>query len=1204
MSYIYEQREQLPEAWNAYRNAVRHAPSPTHLLFAHLSGDVFEHGLYHEEGGKEMLETAVRARADMGIVAAMAVERLAGLAKRRGTITQATEWYQRLGAVKQWRVIGPFSNVSGSGYDKAYPPETEDVPLAVYSGESSAEVRWIDLTVTRRDGWIDMRQYFASIDGVFYASTYVFSPTERRVHARIGTSGAFKLLVNDSLIHASVDEHNNDLDTYISAMTLPKGWSHVLVKLGSYDIDRCNFLFRFTDESGALLSDIEYSTQPRPTQRTDLRVERIDNPVLTALRLAVDTAAIAVVPAILLAKCHLRNDQAIEAELVLRPFVRRYPTSVLLLRLYQEALLRGAKFDEARSTMEVMKQQRPDLPFAIRSRLAEANEQENYDESARLLKTLEQALPGSVDYYQAAVTLASKTNDMIALRELVRKGFEAHPDNIVMASAAARLSTLGTRRYDSAIAIMQRHMKLNYSESALATLAEFYKQAGNDRAWEATFMALLELVPAAPGYYAAMADYRASRSEFDQAVALLRKALEISPTSSTLWKDLGDIYRTRRDIAQAQTCYESALRYDPADFDVREALRQVRGVPSPFALMPLANIDSILTREANRAYSDDDASADAITLYSSKQRVVYDGSRCEVRQETLILITSVDGIDDYKEYTVWRGNRNALTFEKSVVRKPNGREIPADRDGGFLVFKTLEVGDVIHVRYRVREANYGLLAQYMVDDVTFDDDIPVRHASYHLIIPEQQRVTWRASNWDVTPTTSSTVYGTQYVWTLTDAPAIQPEIDMPSFGDVAKRVRLSMIPSWQDVIQWYHSVSHTKARSTFEITEVMDSLVPRGATMPESEIIQRVYQYITTNVRYSAVSFRQSGIIPQYGRKTLITRIGDCKDVATLCIAMLAERNIRAHIVLVNTELSPNAPDPLPTTDFDHAIVRIMARSGPIYMDLTAPDIPVGCLPAGDVGAFALHIEPSATAPVRLRRTMFPPSNVTATVHMQLAGDSVVLANAFTHYGGRSAYYRGPWKKQSDNDVTKSLRESLSYDYPDVEVTNLRRSGFDTLAGSIEYGYTAVAPRHVIVAGAFRIVKIPWYGDYLPDQALSHQQRRFAIEREPRIDTIREHITIDIPEGYEPYGIERLFERRHPAADVRVTSSIDNNVLHITRVGVQRSAVITPDAYLAYRSYYNDVVDHDRRYLLFVPRGTKVSAGTASPRTSSPTKKR
>jgi hypothetical protein len=384
----------------------------------------------------------------------------------------------------------------------------------------------------------------------------------------------------------------------------------------------------------------------------------------------------------------------------------------------------------------------------------------------------------------------------------------------------------------------------------------------------------------------------------------------------------------------------------------------------------------------------------------------------------------------------------------------------------------------------------------------------------------------------------------------------------------------------------------------------MDSLAPTSASLDEMEIIRRVYEYITTNVRYSAVSFRQSGIIPQYGRKTLITRIGDCKDVATLCIAMLAERDIRAHIVLVNTDLSPNAPNPLPTTDFDHAIVRIMATTGPIYMDLTAPNIPIGCLPAGDIGAFALHIEPSTTAPVRLLRTMFPPSNVTAAVHMTLAGDSVVLANTFTHHGGRSAYYRAAWKSQSADEVTKSLRESLSYDYPDVDVSNLQRSGFDTLSNNVQYSYTAYVPRHVIQAGEFRIVKIPWYGDYQPDQALSHQQRTYAIEREPRIDTIHEHITITIPDGYEPYGIEREFERRHPAADVRVTTYTRNNILHITRTGVQRSAFITPEAYAAYRSYYNDVVDHDRRYLLFVPRGTKVSSRPATRTPTSPAKKR
>jgi hypothetical protein len=55
-----------------------------------------------------------------------------------------------------------------------------------------------------------------------------------------------------------------------------------------------------------------------------------------------------------------------------------------------------------------------------------------------------------------------------------------------------------------------------------------------------------------------------------------------------------------------------------------------------------------------------------------------------------------------------------------------------------------------------------------------------------------------------------------------------------------------------------------------------------------------------------------------------------------------------------------------------------------------------------------------------------------------------------------------------------------------------------------------------------------------------------------------------------------------------VNTSVNGRTLQIDRVSVLRSAYIKPSDYPAYRTFYNDVVEHDRRYLLLVPMGTVV----------------
>jgi tetratricopeptide (TPR) repeat protein len=1172
-------------AWSAMQRALAASPQSDQILYANLSDNVMTTALFRDASARQMLLDRIDRPDSLGILRAMACEQMGIHTLTTGDVDASTAWYRRTGAIHRWRLIGPFDNISGSGHDKVYPPEREDMPKAHYTGENGARVEWMDLQATRRDGWIDMTSYYASHTGIFYASTYVHSDKQRRVHARIGTSGSFRLFINGVEVHGTSDEHNNDLDTYISEVTLPKGWAHVLVKLGASDLDRCNFLLRFTDAAGMPI-EMDVRTDPQPLGKADIRPLKIENPFVTQLRAALNARPDDVIMAMLLAKSLLRNDESVQAELVLRQQLLHHPDAVVLLLLMRNALLRSEKFDEAEAVVERITELRPDLQMSIAREIDRALESEQIDEAAELVDKLERVAPRSRIWYGYAMQIATLKSDLIRARTLLTDAYRDHPTIPLFASTAAGLAAIGPGRHAAAIEIMQRHLSQYYSETGLRTLAQHQLQAGDIDGWSRTYDELLRIVPAAPGFLSSMADVRAGREEYDEAVRLLQRALALAPTSSFLWSRLGSMQRSRNDRDGARQSYERALAFDPADFDAREALRQLSDLPSAFTALPTANVDSLIAVAPTSADMPDHS---VVVLYNSRQRVVYSGSRSETRDELLIKILTIEGIDQFKEYRAFAGIPGALTFEKSVVRKSSGREVPADRAGGYLVFKTLEVGDVIHVRFRVRESNQGRLAPYFEEDAMLNQFVPVLQSSVHLIVPDDQPFKWRADNFSKEPSTRDTPFGKHYAWTLENEPAIESEVAMPDYSDVAKRLRISSIPSWSEIVAWYDEIARPKARSTFEITELMDSLVPPDAGLNEMEIIQRVYTYITTNVRYSSVPFRQSGLIPQKGRATLITRIGDCKDVATLCIAMLAERGIKAHIVLVDTELSPNAKEPLPTTRFDHAIARVITPKGSMYLDLTAPEIPLGCLPPSDVGAFALHIDQGVTSPLRLSASLFTPSTTMVEVDMHLSDDSARVRERITHTGSRTAMYRTSWKEMTAKDREKDMVEWLSTEHPGVTLHAMTLENLDAVSSSLSYTLEYAVPRYMISAGDFRIVKIPWYDDFLPDNALSYDKRQHAIERRMNLDTVRERIRIHLPEGFSPSGLDPEFRRMDPAATISVSTKINGRTLVIDRVNAYRSSFIQPSEYDRYRSFHNDVVAHDRQYLLLMPEGTTVT---------------
>ena len=101
----------------------------------------------------------------------------------------------------------------------------------------------------------------------------------------------------------------------------------------------------------------------------------------------------------------------------------------------------------------------------------------------------------------------------------------------------------------------------------------------------------------------------------------------------------------------------------------------------------------------------------------------------------------------------------------------------------------------------------------------------------------------------------------------------------------------------------------------------MRSCLRARENLTDKEKVEIIYTFIVKNIRYSSVSFRQSGLIPQKANSVLNTKIGDCKDVSTLFVAMCKEAGIEdAGLVLVNTRDNGLKDLMLPSISFNHCI--------------------------------------------------------------------------------------------------------------------------------------------------------------------------------------------------------------------------------------------------------------------------------------------
>lgn len=1187
MAYTHEMMQQDTIAWQYYQKALSTAPDANPYIYASILSRRFQININNPNSGiSKTLRLPIDKPDSLGILTAMAWEQLGGMAEAKGQIKEAIRLYSNIDAVTKWRLIGPFENISASGFDRRFSPEQYDSPDTVLQGTSGGLIRWFEPAVYRNDHWVDIARYFPSIRGMFFATTYVYSPVEQRVHARLGTSGSFKLFINDSVVHESFDEYNNDLDTYISEVTLHQGWNRVLIKVGSSELNRCNFLFRVTDMHGKSVKGLEYSTEKQQYTIAKNSAVRLPNVYTKYFQEQVAAAPSNLENHLLLAECFLRNDHVSDAERVLREATIRFPNCIPLLLLKLDAYSRGSKRDEYVSTMELISSLRPDIPTSLSYTFQTALAADRVEDATVALENIERTMPKTQLYFDCALDLARKRDRIQEITTLTIEAFQYYPQRADYAAANAGIALQSEGRHNAAIRIVQRHLDAIYSEQGLLMMANILRDAGRIEDWQKIFDKLYEYQPAAPGYYVAQSEVFASRKDFGKSLEYVKKALEISPGVSGLWVRAGSLYRTTYDKDGAISCYKRAIEFDPANFDARDLLRDVTGQLSPLSEMPSTNIDSLIAAAPPSSNYQD---VPAVYLLDESRRIVYDGSRCEVFRDIVLRIESVEGIDDLKEFNVPYSGLGDLTIDKAVVRKPNGKEIPADRSGGYLVFKGLEVGDIILVKSKVRESMSGRMAKHFWDNFSFNSSYPVRLARLSILTRANEPLSWNVRNNGPSPLEKETPFGKLWVWEAKDQPAIEPEEGMPSYSEVVKNVSVTSMTGWWEIADWYYDIARTKSRSSYEISEVMDSLFPRTKSYTESQIMEGVYNYITKHIRYSNVPFRQSGIVPQKARDVLVTRIGDCKDVASLCIAMLNERNISAYHVLVQTNTAGIYTQPLPSIPFDHCIVYAVIDGKDRFADLTAAHVPMGSLPFGDVDAFALIIRQGSRAPLRLLRQNLIPSNAITSTKIILNPDaSARITQEFQNSGSLTQLYRSAWADKPRKELERNLNESLSEDFSDITLESFDIQHLNDLDPTISYTLQYTVPNYVTEAGDFLIMRLPWIGDFKPNAALSYDKRNYPYEYNRLQDTITETISITIPSGYIASNLAKPLLKSTKHLHYELSSDVEGNVITLRRVSSFKSDFITPEDYPVFKATYNEIVRADRQALLLMPKGTVV----------------
>jgi transglutaminase-like putative cysteine protease len=1124
-----------------------------------------------------------------GTLRSMICEKLGTFYRDRNNFKKSQTYYDRMGALKNWQVLGTFDNTSGSGFNKNWGAVEKTQATDVFKNNVDAEVKWYTPVYNKENNWFMFDYYFYLENAIMYAQTFVNSTVDQEVYLRAGTSGSLKIWINDALVASVSDERNCDQDIYGYKIKLNKGNNRILVQIGASEIDRANFLIRLTDEKGNALTNYTSSAVYADyTKSSDVSVvQQIPFFAETYFEDQIQKDPENPLNYLLLSETFLRNDKAYEATKTLKNLEAKYGKSTIISYRLYEAYTRAKNQTDEEQEMETIKNSDPDSYFSLISKYSDAIKSEKYTEAQDILKKIKDLYGESPDTDGMDLAIASyqkRYDDVIALAAVL---YKKYPNSSELMQLNHTIAKEVNKNPVAGINLIKTYLKNNYDENALNLLANEYFEQGQSAAGLKILYDRLAKDPYATGYYNQLIDLLFKMQMYQKAVGFAEEGMKLAPFLPNFYNNLGNLYKNMGQKEKAKENFAKAIYFSPTSYDARTQLRLLDEKKEIFDLFPKNNLkDLIASAPGAKEYPDDNS----MFILNDFQQVVYPEGAKEYHREIAIKILKQSGIERWKEYAVgYNGYLEKLIIDKAEVIKSNGSVTKAETDdNNQVVFTNLEVNDVLHIEYRIQDYSTGKLASQFFDQFLFQYSIPSVVSRYSLLVPQDKKFIYKVANGKVEPEISNIENMTLYKWEVDNMPAVKSETYMSAFMDVVPTLHYSSIPDWKFVSSWYKDVTTSKFNSDYVLKETFNNLMQGKENVSAMEKAEIFYDYILKNISYSSVDFLQSNYIPQKASRTITTRLGDCKDLSTLFVALCRMANIDANLVLIDTRNNGNNTLALPAIGFNHCIAQLNVDNKKYFLELTDNNLPFGAAVKEDLGAQILPIpfDDKMVSDELLKMDMPQriPNSSTRVHKISFVNNDMIIERDFDYVGAMTSYQRNDYKNIGDEEQLKKKSEAVAKDFKvSTKLTNLSFTNLNNLADTVNTSYKLEVKNALQDVAGMKIFTLPWT-DINSLDIVNLESRTWPMEYwyYQVEDETTEKIIINLPQGKKmaenPQNVK--LDCKTASYSVEFDTKTPGKVV-ILRKFVRKQDVIKQDDYASFREFLNKVSETDSKQFAF-----------------------
>ncbi len=1097
---------------------------------------------------------------------------------------------KKIESVTQWEYCGPFENLNNSGLDTQYPPETTAVTETPFNTRRNGSVNWY---AAKNSG--EPYQFFLNhselISGINYAQTFVDSAVDQRVNLKVGKGGIFQLFVNDVLVFENDKDRLTEMDAYTIAVNLKKGNNRLLVKTASY-ATYPYFMIKIVDDAGNPIKNVSVNLTNKEYSKStlaEIAPKEIPNPFYTFFenRLA-DKKGDKDLNRFSLVMAYMRNSEFEKAQKMVESWLEEYPNSTFIKSILAEI---HNSAGDSESYNEIIKNIET---FDPNYYLSLMNKFQNFDELYKMdIETYEstlQKLSQVVDYS----FIATATDLLLELRRQRMNEVEAALDKFIEdPSVPSSLYSTFVMFYsqlfnndEKTIKKLEENKAQHFNYDVDLSLAYYYeKQNRKDEALEILNESVKKIDydnAIIQEYIAYLHDYQ----RYEESLPYIEMGIENYPDTFVFLKLKAEALRQLDKTEEALVFYEKAIERNSSDSELRKLIYDLKKVKDPLDNFRLKEFYSFI--EANRGkIKTNNYGVNFLLDQVDVQKYPSGGGR--YKGTYIYEVTSQKGIDRLKEYNL--GLYGDYAIYKSEIVKKDKSISPAEKSGSNFVFNGLEIGDVVLIDFEGSFSRSGRFYKDYVDTRGFNSYYPVTEKTFRLFMQEDN-LKFKVTNGEIPYKKSKE--GDFYVheWSVKNDKELPMSEDfMPTYSDIARELHLSSIESWDEISNWYSDLVREQMEFDQTVEDAFKKIFPNGvANLSDDEKAKKIYEYVTGNFSYSYVSFKQSGFVPQKPEKTIKTKLGDCKDFSTLFAVLGKEAGLDVNLVLVLTSDYGKNALILPSTDFNHCIVKVTIDGKPQFLELTDKYLPYKALPVSLRNATGLEIPYNKGAiqgnelfkiyNVNRKKSTFLNDYI-----VDIADESSNIHLTTSVTGHLSSYYIELLSDDNENVKKEKISDDLlNRTKVDVELVSVDKVDKKVGDDKVAFETTITLNEKLNKIGSMKTFQLPYFSIPYNQSVVSLNERKYPINylEYENTDVYEDSMLINIEEGHTFVEIPESKEFSFKGHSYTITyEKTKETQLKVTVKAVMSYENIEPDQYPEFRKYVKDVLETRKQFIAF-----------------------